>query len=191
MTIREEWLNAGYSNEYVDLEAEKEYRKVLKQIEREKIEFTDKIYKALCTNWIEQWAQRSINRLAWKSYIKEQTKNRKTPEFTGDRDNPIERWKYIQENGIMPIETIENEDGTFTRIYEDEFKVIVKITAGVIDGEMFDKIEKDRKRLLADYLKIDEEEVINMSEGEIESLVKKNEFSKKINKVLRLSNDKS
>lgn len=189
MNIREEYLNAGFSNEYVDERAKEEYECVVDQIEKSKKKFKDiKIIRFLCTDWSEYL----ISRLAWYYYRKEKAKNRKIPEFTGDKNNPIEVYEYNLNNGIMPIETIDNKDGTFTHKYEDGIVVNVKVTSsGVIDGEIWEKMNEDNRRFLAVYLNISEEEVINMSENEIESLVKKNEFNKKVKKVLGLNNNKT
>lgn len=187
MTIREELLNAGFTSEYIDESAKEQYLRKVDEINRSKKKFSDtKIGRFLCTDWAEYL----INKVALYYYEKEQTKHRKLPEFTGDRNNPVDVWEYNARNGIMPVETIDNEDGTFTHKYEDGTVVTIKITlTGIIDDEMIEALKKNRRRILADYLNMNEEELIAMSESEIESLVKKNEVSKKIKKVLRLDNN--
>lgn len=186
MTIREELLSAGFSNKYVDEQSQIRYQMMVDQIDKSKKKFSDtKIGRLLSIEYL-------INRVALYYYEKEQTKNRKIPEFTGDKNNPVEVWEYNSRYGIKPTQTIDNKDGSYTHKYEDGTVVTIKTTlTGVIDSEMLEKAEKNKRRLLADYLNMDEEEVINMNYSEIISLVKKNEFSKKINKVLRLSSDKS
>lgn len=187
MNIREELLNAGFSNEYVDENAKEQYLRKVDEINKSKKKFSDtKIGRFLCTDWAEYL----INRATLYYYEKEQAKHRKLPEFTGDRNNPADIWEYNARNGIMPVETIDNEDGTFTHKYEDGTVVTIKTTlTGVIDGEIFERMKKDCRRFLADYLNMNEEELIDMSESEIQSLVKKNEVSRKIKKVLRLDNN--
>lgn len=188
MSIRDELLSSGYSEEDIDLEAEKEYMEVLENLQAEAERKREVLRNTLCTNSIERWADRTLRRLAWRLYNKKQSKNKTMPEFTGDRNNPLDVVKYNLENGIMPVETIDHKDGTFTHIYDDGTKVIARVTlTGIIDENMIKNAENRRKRLLADYLHMDEEEVMNMSEEEIESLVKKNELNEKIRKVLKMS----
>lgn len=153
----------------------------------DKRKFTDtKIGRLLCTDWVDYL----FNMAALYYYEKEQEKNRKLPEFTGDRNNPVDVWEYNARNGIMPVKSMDNKDGTFTHEYEDGTVVTIKVTlTGVLDSELLEKRTKDNRRYLADYLNMNEEELIDMSESEIESLVKKNEVSKKIKKVLRLDNN--
>lgn len=184
MSIREEYINAGYANKYIDERAKEEYEYIVSKIEKSKKKFTDtKIVRFLCTDWSEYL----INKLARYYYLKKHHSN-ELPEFTGDRNNPVEVFEYNQRNGIKPIETKETEDGVFIHKYEDGTVVHVKTTlTGIIDGNLYDKMIKDRKRFIADYLKIDEEEIENMNEFEIENLVKKNELKRKVNKVLRLN----
>lgn len=45
-----------------------------------------------------------------------------------DKNNPKELYEYYLNNGIMLIEIINNEDGTYTHIYESGLIVNVKIT---------------------------------------------------------------
>lgn len=189
MSIREELLESGFSEQYIDKRAKEEYDEIIKRIEIDKYK-SNKVHRFSYIYWVE----RQLTRLAYKLSIYERKKSNdkklENPEFTGDRNNPADVWEYNARNGIMPIETIDNKDGTFKHTYEDGTVVTIEVTlTGVIDGEMFEKMKKDNKRFLADYLKMDEEEVINMDEDEIESLVKKNEFNKKVKKVLRLNNN--
>lgn len=95
-------------------------------------------------------------------YEKEKSKNKDVPEFTGDKENPIEVWEYNSQNGVTPIETIDNEDGSFTHKYVDGSKVTVRTTlTGIIDEEMIVRSKTDMKRLLSDYPNEFEDELMN------------------------------
>ena len=73
-------------------------------------------------NIVEKIVLNKINRSAWKKVMKEQ----KIPEFIGDKNNPMEVYEYISKYNIEPIETITNEDRTYTNIYENGLEICVK-----------------------------------------------------------------
>ena len=186
MTIREELLKIGFTDEYVDQRAKETYDRIVNLLGKNKKSFKDtKIYRVLSMDTVADW----LIYKAVQYYQRKIEKNKEIPEFTGDRNNPIDVYEYNSKVGIKPIKTIDNKDGSYTHTYEDGTVVTVRVTlSGFVSEEFMQRAERDRKRLLADYLKIEEEELINMNDEEIETLVKKNEFNKKLTKVLRLGN---
>ena len=58
----------------------------------------------------------------------EENKKDNIKKFTGNKDNVVEVYNYYQENGIKPIEIIDNKDGTITHIYEDGTKIVLHVT---------------------------------------------------------------
>ncbi len=131
-------------DESADTEAKTKYQKILEQIEEnEKKLFNIKLYKFLTTDWAEYL----LNKLALYYYEKEKSKNKDVPEFTGDKENPIEVWEYNSQNGVTPIETIDNEDGSFTHKYADGSKVTIRTTlTGIIDEEIIIRSKTDTKK---------------------------------------------
>lgn len=176
MTIREELLNAGYTNEYVDIEAKKEYERILEEVNENKKTFMDtKIYKFITMDLAEYL----LNRLSLYYYEKIQKNDKKSKEETIDKNNPVKLYEYYASNGIMPVKTIDNGNGNFTHIYKDGLVVNVKTTlTSIVDEKAIINFEKRRRRYLADYLNKDEEGVINMTSSEIYNLVKENERTK-------------
>ena len=182
MRIREELLNMGYDDDYVNEAALNAYTRVAESLPRRKTILDTKFVKVLSTDWIEVL----INRLALYYYEKEKAKENRTPEFTGDRTDPVEVYEYNAMNGIMPNETSQNEDGSYTHRYDDGTKITVRVNLQSIFPEGFEeKQEIRRRRLLADYLHMDEDIILAMSDEEIEELVKKKEMSKR-NRLLQL-----
>lgn len=190
MKIRDELKQIGFSDADID-------RYVYQAYEREKneaMQLRNNLIEQLSMSPIEKKIERLMRRLAWKLYVKGQ--NSTIPEFTGDRNNAIEVFEYNQRYGIMPIETIENEDGTYTHIYEDGFAVVVKTNLIGISSpseEELRKIKIDERRLLAEILDIEEQYAINISDEKIRKLVLRKERSlkksyKKISKSFLLCN---
>lgn len=180
MSIREELISMGYTDDYVDDVATDAYASMVCYAPKRKSLLDTKVGRFLSTDWLDVL----INKLALYYYEKEKAKENKMPEFTGDRTNPVDVYEYNAMNGIMPNETTQNEDGSYTHRYDDGIEITVKVNLTGIYPEGFEE-EHDvrKKRLIADYLKIDEEVVLAMSDEEIEELVKKNEMGKKM-KVL-------
>lgn len=99
-------------------------------------------------------------------YEKEKSKNKDVPEFTGDKENPIEVWEYNSKNGITPIETIDNEDGSFTHKYADGSKVTIRTTlTGIIDEGIIIRSKTDTKKILSHYPNEFEDELINSDQA--------------------------
>lgn len=184
MRIRDELLRCGYSHEYVDEIALLTYNDILNSLPKKKNFFDTKIGKFLSTDWCDLL----IDKLALYYYEKEKMSEQKKLEFTGDKNNPVDVYEYNARNGIMPDETRENEDGSYTYTY-DGVPVTVKVNLTSIFEEGFlEKYEIRKKRLLADYLNIDEDVILNMSEEEIEALVAKRMKNEKKNKEIKLTN---
>lgn len=179
MSIRDELINMGYDDEYVNEVALSAYTSVASSLPRRKTILDTKFVKALTTDWIEVL----VDKLALYYYEKEKEKDDK-PEFMGDRTNPIDVYEYNAMNGIMPNETTQNEDGSYTHRYDDtEITVKINISSIVPEG-FFENYEIRRKRLIAFYLHMEEDILLAMSDEEIEELVKKNERNKKKNNRL-------
>lgn len=180
MRIRDELLSLGYSNDYVDQKVASAYMNVVSILPQRK-KFSDtKFGIFLFTDWVEFL----INKVALYYYEKEQSKY-KNFEFLGDKLNPIEIYEYNAMHGIMPNETIQNEDGSFTHKYDDITITLKSSLTGITSDDFFNGYEVRQKRLLADYLDMEEETILNMSQKEINDLVYENEFGKSSRKKLR------
>ena len=181
MSIRDELLKMGYDDDYVNDAALNAYTSMARSLPRRKTILDTKFVKALSIDWIEVL----VNRLVLYYYEKEKAKEERQ-EFMGDRTNPVEVYEYNAMNGIMPNETTQNDDGSYTHRYDGDVEVTVKVNLTSIYPEGFlEKHEIRRKRLIADYLHMDEDVLLTMSDDEIEELVKKNEMSKR-NRLLQL-----
>ncbi len=179
MKIRDELKQKGFSDDEIDRYVYEAYERK----KREAIQSREKLINKLTTSPIERTIDRLIRRLAWISMQKGQSSS--IPKFTGDKNNPIEIFEYNQRYGIKPIKTIENEDGTYTHIYEDGLTVNVEVNLSGISipsNEELRQMEIDERRFLAEVLDIDEQYAINTSNKKIKKLVLKNEkkFSKKL-----------
>lgn len=180
MSIREELINMGYTDDYVDDVATNAYASMVCTLPRRKSLLDTKVGRFLSTDWVDVL----INRLALHYYEKEKAKESKTPEFMGDRTNPVDVYEYNAMNGIMPNETTQNEDGSYTHRYSDGIDITVRVNlTGIYPEGFLEEQDVRKKRLIADYLKMDEDVILAMSDEEIEELVKKNETGKKM-KVL-------
>lgn len=176
MTIREEMKQIGFSDNEIDQFVYEVYENEKRNATSEKERFQNKMTSLSIENLI----YRFFKRLAYKRYIEKKDNN--IPEFAGDRNNPIEVYEYNSRYGIMPVETIHNEDGTYTHIYEDGTEVTIKVTLTGIpipSDERLKKLETDNRRLLAEVLNITEQEAINMKDSQVKRMVLKRE---KINK---------
>lgn len=185
MSIRDELLRVGFSDDYVSKVATSAYDSIVCTLPKRKTFFDTKVGKFLSTDWIDEL----INRLALYYYEKDRAKEDTKPEFTGDKTNPVEVYEYNAMNGIMPSETIQNDDGSYTHRYDNDITITVKVNLTDVFPEGFLEYYAIRKkRLIADYLKIDEDVLLAMSDEELEELVSKNESTKKTNKKIKLIN---
>ena len=75
-------------------------------------------------NIIEEITLKMLHKLSWKKIMLEAKNNQKRI----DHNNPEEMYNYYLNNGIMPTKTIENEDGTWTHIYENGLTINGKVT---------------------------------------------------------------
>ena len=176
MTIRQEMKQIGFSDDEIDQFIYEVYENEKRNAISEKEIFQNKISSLSIENLI----YRFIERIAYKRYIKKQNNN--IPEFTGDRNNPIEVYEYNSRYGIMPVETIHNEDGTYKHIYEDGREVTIKVTLTGIpipSDERLKKLETDNRRLLAEVLNITEQEAISMKDSQVKRMVLKREKIRK------------
>ncbi len=69
-----------------------------------------------------------LNSLIDKLNIIQEKKNKCFSKFYGCKENALELYEYYQENNIVPINVIDNKDGTITHIYEDGTKIVLNIT---------------------------------------------------------------
>lgn len=106
MSIRDELLKAGFSDDYVSEVAANAYDNIVRSLPKRKSFFDTKVGKFLSTDWIYVWVENLIDRLALYYYEKDRAKDDTKPEFTGDKTNPVEVYEYNAMNGIMPKETI-------------------------------------------------------------------------------------
>ena len=176
MTIREEMKQIGFCDNEIDQFIYEVYEKEKRNAISEKEIFQNKISSLSIENFI----YRFFERIAYKRYIKKQNNN--IPEFTGDRNNPIEVYEYNSRYGIMPVKTIYNEDGTYNHIYEDGTEVTIKVTLTGIpipSDERLKKLETDNRRLLAEVLNITEQEAISMKDSQVKRMVLKREKIRK------------
>lgn len=183
MSIRDELITAGFTSEYVDNVSKEAYAARVRLLPEKKRISETKILKFLTMDWAEYL----IDRVTLYYYNKQMKKKRAIiPEFTGDRNNPVEVWEYNAMHGIMPIETIYNEDGTITHKYEDGTIVNIRVNlTGIFSKQDFENHNKRERRLLADYLNMTEEELLNMSDEEIENIIKKNEKNSKLSLIFK------
>ena len=77
--------------------------------------------KDITTMLIDAWYRYFVNR---------QEKNK--PGFTGDKNNPVEVWRYNSMHGIDPVETINHGNGHYTHIYDDGTKINIHVTSSSI-----------------------------------------------------------
>lgn len=75
-------------------------------------------------NLVEKRVDALMKKAAYKTLLK---KSKEKKGEKPDMNNPVELYKYYQDNGIEPEEIIENEDGTKTYIYESGLAVLVNI----------------------------------------------------------------
>lgn len=176
MTIREELLKVGFSKEYIDKEAESAYQK---RITPRKKFFDTKIGRIISFDI----ADYLYNSLSLKLYEKQnqkecQIKKKRLEErgFQGDKRNKDEVLQYEQSLDRLPISSVENEDGSFTHTYQDGLRVNIRVTLnGIFDSKSLENIEARNKRLIADYLGLEEESMIKMEYATIDQLIKYNE----------------
>lgn len=183
MTRREELRKIGIDDELIDMwlyDAYEEQKRKLEQAKKRKLEMLSKM------SLIDRFIDRLIYETVRKMKVKNGNSRDTIPEFTGDKNNPIEVYQYNSRYGIMPTKTIDNPDGTFTHIYKQNDRVIkvnVKVNLSGIpmpSKEEMEKFEIDQKRLLAELLPVSEEEIIDMSDEQVLKLIKDNEQNIKI-----------
>ena len=181
MGIRTELIKAGFTSEYVDEVAKEAHERRVKLLPSKKRISDIKIVQFSTMDWAEYL----IDKVSHYYYSK-QLKNTPIPEFTGNKNNPIEVWEYNAKYGIMPEETIHNEDGTITHRYKDGTVVNIKVNlTGVFNEKQFEQFKKRERRLLADYLKMSEEKLLNMDDSEVEDIIKKNEKNRKLSLIFK------
>lgn len=196
MTIREELLNEGYTDEYIDKASKMEYQKIVDEIQNRKKSRLTRISNHLK---ISYYINRLIKLSAWKSTLKSGNKD------INDNDiNKIDSMSLQDEEIIKMLQRYFNGEylGNLTVIFQDEkieeeFK---KYLSGdknislefnyetVLSTPQFDiaravkNVDIYSKRLLADYLNMNEEEIINMDSEEILIVVKKRNKALKFTK---------
>ena len=196
MTIREELLSEGYTDEYIDKASKMEYQKIVDEIQNRKKSRLTRISNRLK---ISYYINRLIKLSAWKSTLKSGNKD------INDNDiNKIDSMSLQDEEIIKILQRYFNGEyiGNLTVTFQDEeieekFK---KYLSGdknislefnyetVLSTPQFDiasavkNVDIYSKRLLADYLNMNEEEIINMDSEEILIVVKKRNKSLKFTK---------
>ena len=196
MTIREELLNEGYTDEYIDKASKMEYQKIVDEIQNRKKSRLTRISNHLK---ISYYINRLIKLSAWKSTLKSGNKD------INDNDiNKIDSMSLQDEEIIKMLQRYFNGEyiGNLTVTFQDEkieeeFK---KYLSGdknislefnyetVLSTPQFDiaravkNVDIYSKRLLADYLNMNEEEIINMDSEEILIVVKKRNKALKFTK---------
>lgn len=196
MTIREELLSEGYTDEYIDKASKKEYQKIVDEIQNRKKSRLTRISNHLK---ISYYINRLIKLSAWKSTLKSGNKD------INDNDiNKIDSMSLQDEEIIKILQRYFNGEyiGNLTVTFQDEeieekFK---KYLSGdknislefnyetVLSTPQFDiasavkNVDIHSKRLLADYLNMNEEEIINMDSEEILIVVKKRNKTLKFTK---------
>lgn len=196
MTIREELLSEGYTDEYIDKASKMEYQKIVDEIQNRKKSRLTRISNHLK---ISYYINRLIKLSAWKSTLKSGNNDR------DDNDiNKIDSMSLQDEEIIKILQRYFNGEyiGNLTVTFQDEeieekFK---KYLSGdknislefnyetVLSTPQFDiasavkNVDIHSKRLLADYLNMNEEEIINMDSEEILIVVKKRNKTLKFTK---------
>lgn len=196
MTIREELLSEGYTDEYIDKASKMEYQKIVDEIQNRKKSRLTRISNHLK---ISYYINRLIKLSAWKSTLKSGNKD------INDNDiNKIDLMSLQDEEIIKILQRYFNGEyiGNLTVTFQDEeieekFK---KYLSGdknislefnyetVLSTPQFDiasavkNVDIHSKRLLADYLNMNEEEIINMDSEEILIVVKKRNKALKFTK---------
>lgn len=196
MTIREELLSEGYTDEYIDKASKMEYQKIVDEIQNRKKSRLTRISTHLK---ISYYINRLIKLSAWKSTLKSGNKD------INDNDiNKIDSMSLQDEEIIKILQRYFNGEyiGNLTVTFQDEeieekFK---KYLSGdknislefnyetVLSTPQFDiasavkNVDIHSKRLLADYLNMNEEEIINMDSEEILIVVKKRNKALKFTK---------
>ncbi len=196
MTIREELLSEGYTDEYIDKASKMEYQKIVDEIQNRKKSRLTRISNHLK---ISYYINRLIKLSAWKSTLKSGNKD------INDNDiNKIDSMSLQDEEIIKILQRYFNGEyiGNLTVTFQDEeieekFK---KYLSGdknislefnyetVLSTPQFDiasavkNVDIHSKRLLADYLNMNEEEIINMDSEEILIVVKKRNKALKFTK---------
>lgn len=196
MTIREELLSEGYTDEYIDKASKMEYQKIVDEIQNRKKSRLTRISNHLK---ISYYINRLIKLSAWKSTLKSGNNDR------DDNDiNKIDSMSLQNEEIIKMLQRYFNGEyiGNLTVTFQDEeieeeFK---KYLSGdknislefnyetVLSTPQFDiasavkNVDIHSKRLLADYLNMNEEEIINMDSEEILIVVKKRNKALKFTK---------
>ena len=196
MTIREELLSEGYTDEYIDKASKMEYQKIVDEIQNRKKSRLTRISNHLK---ISYYINRLIKLSAWKSTLKSVNKD------INDNDiNKIDSMSLQDEEIIKILQRYFNGEyiGNLTVTFQDEeieekFK---KYLSGdknislefnyetVLSTPQFDiasavkNVDIHSKRLLADYLNMNEEEIINMDSEEILIVVKKRNKALKFTK---------
>lgn len=196
MTIREELLSEGYTDEYIDKASKMEYQKIVDEIQNRKKSRLTRISNHLK---ISYYINRLIKLSAWKSTLKSGNKD------INDNDiNKIDSMSLQDEEIIKILQRYFNGEyiGNLTVTFQNEeieekFK---KYLSGdknislefnyetVLSTPQFDiasavkNVDIHSKRLLADYLNMNEEEIINMDSEEILIVVKKKNKTLKFTK---------
>lgn len=196
MTIREELLSEGYTDEYIDKASKIEYQKIVDEIQNRKKSRLTRISNHLK---ISYYINRLIKLSAWKSTLKSGNNDR------DDNDiNKIDSMSLQDDEIIKMLQRYFNGEyiGNLTVTFQDEeieeeFK---KYLSGdknislefnyetVLSTPQFDiasavkNVDIHSKRLLADYLNMNEEEIINMDSEEILIVVKKRNKALKFTK---------
>lgn len=196
MTIREELLSEGYTDEYIDKASKMEYQKIVDEIQNRKKSRLTRISNHLK---ISYYINRLIKLSAWKSTLKSGNKD-----INDNNINKIDSMSLQDEEIIKILQRYFNGEyiGNLTVTFQDEeieekFK---KYLSGdknisfefnyetVLSTPQFDiasavkNVDIHSKRLLADYLNMNEEEIINMDSEEILIVVKKRNRALKFTK---------
>ena len=190
MTIREEILKSGYSNEYVDEIVEEAYQQRI--IPRKKFLDT-KIGRIISFDLVEYLIHHYSLKLYERQRRQESELKRKELEekgFQGDKHNGTEVLQYEQALNRQPISTINNGKNSFTHKYQDGLQVNVKVTlSGIFDSMTLEELEIRNKRLIADYLGLEEESIIGMEDSKLDRLIGYNEQLKRRQKNWHISNE--
>lgn len=190
MTIREEILKAGYSNKYVDEIVEEAYQQRI--IPRKKFLDT-KIGRIISFDLVEYLIHHYSLKLYERQRRQESELKRKELEekgFQGDKHNGTEVLQYEQALNRQPISTINNGKNSFTHKYQDGLQVNVKVTlSGIFDSMTLEELEIRNKRLIADYLGLEEESIIGMEDSKLDRLIGYNEQLKRRQKNWHISNE--
>lgn len=196
MTIREELLSEGYTDEYIDKASKMEYQKIVDEIQNRKKSRLTRISNHLK---ISYYINHLIKLLAWKSTLKSGNNDR------DDNDiNKIDSMSLQDEEIIKMLQRYFNGEymGNLTVTFQDEeieeeFKRYLNGDKNislefnyetVLSTPQFDiaravkNVDIYSKRLLADYLNMNEEEIINMDSEEILIVVKKRNKALKFTK---------